>query len=62
MIGSGSRILVLVKNLVQIFANAFHHPRVVELSSCGHVPQEEEGSEILQRMQQFLSLPIGAMS
>ncbi|UYZ61508.1 alpha/beta fold hydrolase [Hymenobacter weizhouensis] len=38
------------------FATAFRQPTIVELPTCGHVPQEEEGDMVLQHIQQFLSI------
>ena len=37
------------------FAAAFRQPQVVELPTCGHVPQEEEAEAVLHHLQQFLA-------
>lgn len=37
------------------FAQAFRRPTVVELPTCGHVPQEEEAATVLQHVQRFLA-------
>lgn len=37
------------------FASAFRQPTVVELPTCGHVPQEEEAEAVLHHLRQFLS-------
>jgi haloalkane dehalogenase len=41
------------------FAQAFSHPQIVEFPTCGHVPQEEEATAVLQHLRQFLAAKPG---
>lgn len=42
-------------NYLETFAAAFLHKKIVKLENCGHFPQEERKTEVLQEIQHFLS-------